>query len=87
MGLTILNSVEAAQAFGENWAGDLKPGEIFALTWGDMTKTSADISQRVYKGVIDSPKTHHSIRRAALPEQLLFLLAWLLRHSDLHLCH
>ena len=52
----------------------MRPGEIFALTWGDMTKTSADISQRVYKGVIDSPKTHHSIRRAALPEQLLFLL-------------
>ncbi len=31
MGLTILNSVEAAQAFGEGWAPDLKSGEIFAL--------------------------------------------------------
>lgn len=31
MGLTILNSVEAAQAFGENWATDLVGGEVFAL--------------------------------------------------------
>ena len=31
MGLTILNSVEAAQAFGENWAANLVGGEIIAL--------------------------------------------------------
>jgi len=31
MGLTILNSVEAAQAFGESWATNLVGGEIFAL--------------------------------------------------------
>jgi tRNA threonylcarbamoyladenosine biosynthesis protein TsaE len=31
MGLTILNSVEAAQAFGESWAQKLVGGEIFAL--------------------------------------------------------
>ncbi|MCE0522394.1 MAG: tRNA (adenosine(37)-N6)-threonylcarbamoyltransferase complex ATPase subunit type 1 TsaE [Methylacidiphilales bacterium] len=31
MDLTILNSVEAAQAFGESWAADLVGGEIFAL--------------------------------------------------------
>jgi tRNA threonylcarbamoyladenosine biosynthesis protein TsaE len=31
MGLTILNSVEAAQAFGESWAADLVGGEIIAL--------------------------------------------------------
>ena len=31
MGLTILNSVEAAQAFGESWAASLVGGEIFAL--------------------------------------------------------
>src|SRR5258708_4848997 len=31
MGLTILNSVEAAQAFGEDWAVDLVGGEILAL--------------------------------------------------------
>jgi tRNA threonylcarbamoyladenosine biosynthesis protein TsaE len=31
MALTILNSVEASQAFGEGWAADLVGGEIFAL--------------------------------------------------------
>src|SRR5277367_5108223 len=31
MGLTILNSVEAAQAFAEDWARGLVGGEIFAL--------------------------------------------------------
>jgi len=31
MGLTILNSVEAAQAFAADWAKDLVGGEIFAL--------------------------------------------------------
>jgi len=31
MGLTILNSVEAAQAFGKSWAANLVGGEIFAL--------------------------------------------------------
>jgi tRNA threonylcarbamoyladenosine biosynthesis protein TsaE len=32
MALTILNSVETAQAFGEGWAADLKGGEVFALS-------------------------------------------------------
>lgn len=31
MGLTILNNVEAAQAFGESWAANLVGGEIIAL--------------------------------------------------------
>ena len=31
MGLTIFNSVEATQAFGESWAANLTGGEIFAL--------------------------------------------------------
>ena len=31
MGLTILKSVEAAQAFGESWAAGLVGGEVFAL--------------------------------------------------------
>ena len=32
MGLTILNSAEIAQAFGERWAANLKGGEVFALS-------------------------------------------------------
>jgi len=49
----------------------MRPGEIFALTWGRMAATYADIQQRVYRGAIDTPKTDQSIRQAALPEGLL----------------
>jgi integrase len=49
----------------------MRPGEIFALTWGEMTSTYVNIRQRVYKGFIDSPKTEHSLRKAALSEGLL----------------
>jgi integrase len=49
----------------------IRPGEIFALTWGEMTSTYANIRQRVYRGVIDSPKTEQSFRKAALSEGLL----------------
>jgi integrase len=49
----------------------MRPGEIFALTWGRLTATYADIRQRVYRGAIDTPKTDQSVRKAALPEKLL----------------
>jgi integrase len=49
----------------------LRPGEIFGLTWGRLTATYADIRQRVYRNVIDTPKTDQSVRHAALPEGLL----------------
>ena len=55
----------------------MRPGEIFALTWGEMTATYANIRQRVYRGVIDSPKTEQSFRKAALSEGLLVEIeAW-----------
>ena len=49
----------------------MRPGEIFALTWGRMTASYADIRQRVYQGIIDTPKTDNSMRKAALSEGLL----------------
>ena len=49
----------------------MRPGEIFALTWGRLNATCVDIRQRIYHGVIDTPKTTLSIRHAALPEGLL----------------
>jgi integrase len=49
----------------------MRPGEIFALTWGRLTATHADIRQRVYRRKIDTPKTDHSYRHAALSEGLL----------------
>ncbi len=45
--------------------------EIFALTWGRLNSTYVDIRQRVYRGVIDTPKSALSKRHAALPEGLL----------------
>jgi integrase len=49
----------------------MRPGEIFALTWGRLNATYVDIRQRIYRGVIDTQKTTLSIRHAALPEGLL----------------
>jgi integrase len=49
----------------------MRPGEIFALTWGRLKETHAEITQRVYRGVIDTPKTSTSVRYAALPDGLL----------------
>ncbi len=49
----------------------MRPGEIFALTWGRLAATHADIRQRVYRQKIDTPKTDNSYRQAALSEGLL----------------
>jgi integrase len=49
----------------------MRPGEIFALTWSRLTATYADIRQRVYRGLIDTPKNYQSMRQAALSEGLL----------------
>lgn len=49
----------------------MRPGEIFALSWGRLSSTYVDIRQRIYRGLIDTPKTALSIRHAALPEVLL----------------
>jgi integrase len=49
----------------------MRPGEIFGLTWGQLTATYADIRQRVYRRKIDTPKTENSMRKAALSEGLL----------------
>jgi integrase len=55
----------------------MRPGEIFAPTWGRMATTHADIRQRVYRGLADTPKTHYSERQAALAGGLLAgLEAW-----------
>lgn len=52
----------------------MRPGEIFALTWGQISD-HANIRQRVYRGIIDSPKTVQLERKAALSQKLLEDLA------------
>ena len=47
------------------------PGEIFGLTWERLTAIYADIRQRAYRGMVDSPKTDRSFGKAALSERLL----------------
>ena len=49
----------------------MRPGEIFALTSGEMNSTYVNIRQQVYKGIVDSAKTGNSMRQAALSEGLL----------------
>lgn len=45
----------------------MRPGEIFALTWGRLTETYVEIRQRVYRGTIDTPKTEDSNRKQPFP--------------------
>ena len=50
----------------------MRPGEIFALTWGQMTATYADIRQRVYRRHDRYAENRNSrMRKAALSEGLL----------------
>ncbi len=49
----------------------MRPGEIFGLKWGLLTETYADIRQRVYRGLVDTPKTDQSLRKAAISKGLL----------------
>jgi integrase len=49
----------------------LRPGEIFGLTWGRLEREHADIRQRIYRGYVDTPKSHRSVRLACLSDGLL----------------
>ena len=49
----------------------MRPGEIFGLTWGRLQEGHAEIVQRVYRGVVDTPKTNQSVRKVALSQRLL----------------
>jgi integrase len=42
----------------------LRPGEVLALQWGDIGPDRISISRRVYRGKLDSPKSH---RRSEVP--------------------
>jgi integrase len=42
-----------------------------ALRWPQLTTTYADIRQRAYRNVVDTPKTNQSYRKAALSKGLL----------------
>jgi integrase len=49
----------------------MRPGEIFALRWGSVGEAFAEVTERVYEGVLDTPKTDKSVRKAALTDGLV----------------
>ena len=49
----------------------MRPGEIFGLRWNLLTSECADIRQRVYRRLVDTPKTEQSFRKAALADGLV----------------
>lgn len=48
----------------------MRPGEIFGLTWAHVEETFARVERRIYRGLMDTPKTHHSVRSAAMADGL-----------------
>jgi integrase len=55
----------------------MRPGEIVALQWQDLKETSLTVERRAYRGKIDTPKTHNSKRKVALPKSVVDdLNAW-----------
>src|SRR3989454_590141 len=50
--------------------GGMRPGEIFALRRGGVRSTCAEVTERLYRGDIDTPKTEKSVRFVALSEGL-----------------
>ena len=48
----------------------LRPGEALAAKWSDLTDKGMRITRRVYRGVIDTPKSTKSNRIAALSTSL-----------------
>jgi len=53
----------------------MRPGEIFGLKWKRLTSAAAEVTQRIYRGVVDTPKSHQSVRDAALTTGLVADLA------------
>lgn len=44
----------------------MRPGEIFGLKWGRVKEHHVKVEERVYRGLVDTPKTTQSLRKAAL---------------------
>jgi integrase len=53
----------------------MRPGEILALAWGALTGRSAEITRRLYRGRLDTPKSQRSEREAAFSDGLLKAIA------------
>jgi integrase len=49
----------------------LRPGEIFGLKWSEVSDKGLRITRRVYRGVIDTPKSRKGNRIAALSKSII----------------
>src|SRR5262249_3075760 len=50
--------------------GGMRPGEILALRWKSLAANIAEVRERVYRGVINVPKTRKSKRKVDLADGL-----------------
>jgi integrase len=48
----------------------LRPGEILALRWGRVDWEMIQVAERVYRGLLDDPKSERGKRQAAVPPDL-----------------
>ncbi len=53
----------------------MRPGEVLGLKWRAVKEDHCEVQIRIYRGDIDSPKTHLSVRKAALSQSILDDLA------------
>lgn len=63
----------------------MRPGEILALQWTDLQPDGLHITRGIYRGIIQTPKTHHSVRTAAISDTIRTDFAtWRMvsRHTD-----
>jgi integrase len=44
----------------------MRPGEIVGLQWQDLTTEGLRITRAIYRSIIQTPKTHHSVRTVAI---------------------
>jgi len=49
----------------------MRPGEVFALRWGSIGVTFLEIKERVYEGVLNSPKSDRGRRKGALAQGVI----------------
>lgn len=63
-------------------AACLRPSELFAVKWGDISENGVHIQRRVYRRKLGNPKTEHSTRLIPLDETVLLEINKLRKESD-----
>jgi|WetSurSiteA1Bulk_404760.scaffolds.fasta_scaffold03215_6 integrase len=54
----------------------MRPGEIFGMKWGQVSDNCLEVLRRVYRGLVDTPKTRRSVRMVGLPPGVVADLAF-----------